>query len=164
MASDFTFTIKHIHNWVSFPLWPRCFILSGTISNCPPLFHRSILDTFQPEGAVLIFWCHIFLPFYTVDRVLGGENTGVGCHFLLQWTTFCQNSSLWPICLGWPCMAWLIFIELCKPLYCGPWREWKRILKNKGKGQVSKDSKEDPISEKWSIGKDSIGKTARKKI
>ena len=21
---------------------------------------------------------------------------------------FCQNSSLWPICLGWPCKAWLI--------------------------------------------------------
>ena len=30
-----------------------------------------------------------------------------GCHFLLQWTTFCQNSSLWPIHL-WPCTAWLI--------------------------------------------------------
>ena len=34
--------------------------------------------------------------------------TEVGCIFLLQWTTFCQNSSLWPICLGWPYMAWLI--------------------------------------------------------
>ena len=37
-----------------------------------------------------------------------GENIGMGCHFLLQWTTFCQNSSLWPVCLGWPCTAWLI--------------------------------------------------------
>ena len=36
------------------------------------------------------------------------KNTGVGCHFLLQWTTFCQNSSLWPIHVGWPCTAWLI--------------------------------------------------------
>ena len=25
-----------------------------------------------------------------------------GLPFLLQWTTFCQNSSAWPVCLGWP--------------------------------------------------------------
>ena len=31
-----------------------------------------------------------------------------GCHFLLQWILFCQNSSLWPIHLGWPCTAWPI--------------------------------------------------------
>ena len=37
-----------------------------------------------------------------------GRNTGVVCHSLLQWTTFCQNSSLWPVHLGWPCTAWLI--------------------------------------------------------
>ena len=29
-------------------------------------------------------------------------------HSLLQWTTFCQNSPLRPIHLGWPCTAWLI--------------------------------------------------------
>ena len=32
-ALDFTFTIRHIHNWESFLLWPRYFILSGAISN-----------------------------------------------------------------------------------------------------------------------------------
>ena len=38
-----------------------------------------------------------------------GKNTGVGCCFTLhQWTTFFQNPSLCPVCLGWPCMAWLI--------------------------------------------------------
>ena len=37
-----------------------------------------------------------------------GRNVGVGCHFLLQWTMFCQNSSLWTIHLGWPRTAWLI--------------------------------------------------------
>ena len=31
-----------------------------------------------------------------------------GCHFLFQWTTFCQKSSLWPVHLEWSCMAWLI--------------------------------------------------------
>ena len=36
------------------------------------------------------------------------SNTGVVCHSLLHWTTFCQNSPLWPIHLGWPCTAVLI--------------------------------------------------------
>ena len=36
------------------------------------------------------------------------------CHPLLQWTTFCQTSPLWPSRLGWPHMAWLSFIELDK--------------------------------------------------
>ena len=36
------------------------------------------------------------------------KNTGVVCHSLLQWTTFCQNFSLWPIYLGWPCIAQLM--------------------------------------------------------
>ena len=43
-----------------------------------------------------------------------GKNTEVVCHSLLQWTTFCQNSPPWPICLGWPYTAWLSFIELDK--------------------------------------------------
>ena len=33
---------------------------------------------------------------------------GVVCHSLLQWTTFYQNSPLWPFHLGRPCMAWFI--------------------------------------------------------
>ena len=37
-----------------------------------------------------------------------GKNTGVDCHSLLQWNMYCQNSSLWPVCLEWPCMAWII--------------------------------------------------------
>ena len=43
-----------------------------------------------------------------------GKNTEVVCHSLLQWTTFCQTSPPWPVCLGWPHMAWLSFIELDK--------------------------------------------------
>ena len=34
--------------------------------------------------------------------------TGVVFHPLLQWITFCQNSPLRPIHLGWPYTAWLI--------------------------------------------------------
>ena len=63
IASDITLTTRHIQSWVSFPLWPSLFILSGAIS---PLFLSSILDTYQPEG--LIFRCH--MPFYTVHGVL----------------------------------------------------------------------------------------------
>ena len=37
-----------------------------------------------------------------------GKDTEVVRHFLLQWTTFCQNSPPWPIHLRWPYMAWLI--------------------------------------------------------
>ena len=37
-----------------------------------------------------------------------GNNTEVVCHSLLQWTTFCQNSSPQPIWFGWPYLAWLI--------------------------------------------------------
>ena len=46
---------------VSFPLWPSHFILSRAISNCPPFFPSSILDTFWPGG--LIFQWHIFCFF-----------------------------------------------------------------------------------------------------
>ena len=80
-------------------------ILSGVFSDCLPSFPSSILDTFPPGER--IFQCHIFVAFRTVNRVSCSKNNRVGCHFLLQWTMFCQNSSLWHICLGWPCTAWL---------------------------------------------------------
>ena len=60
---DFTFTTRHMHNCVSFLFWPSS--LSGPVSL---LFPSGILDTFWPRR--LIFWCHIFLPFYTVHGVL----------------------------------------------------------------------------------------------
>ena len=37
-----------------------------------------------------------------------GKYSGVVCHSLLQWITFCQNSPLCPICLGCPYTVWLI--------------------------------------------------------
>ena len=33
-------------------------------------------------------------------------------HSIFQQMTFCQTSSPWPICLGWPHTAWLSFTEL----------------------------------------------------
>ena len=64
-ASDCTFTTRHIHNWVLFPLWLSLFIPSGIIS---PLFSSSILGTYQPGE--FIFQCHIFLPFRAIHEVL----------------------------------------------------------------------------------------------
>ena len=43
-----------------------------------------------------------------------GKNTEVVCHSLLQWTTFCQTSLPWPVCLGWPHTQCLSFKELDK--------------------------------------------------
>ena len=81
-ASDFTFTTRHIYSWVSFLLWPSRFILSGAISNCPPLFPSSISDTFWHRG--LIFQCHIFLPFFTVHGVLVAR--------ILEWVVISSSS------------------------------------------------------------------------
>ena len=43
-------------------------------------------------------------------------------HSLLQWTTFCQTSPPWPVCLGWPHTAWLSFTELDKAVVL--WSDW----------------------------------------
>ena len=45
-----------------------------------------------------------------------GKNTGVSCHFLLQWTTFCHNCSLWPSWLALHGMSHS-FIELHEPFH-----------------------------------------------
>ena len=47
---------------------------------------------------------HLFILFMGFSR----QEYWVVCHFLLQWTTFCQNSPPWPVRLGWPCTACLI--------------------------------------------------------
>ena len=52
-----------------------------------------MLDIYPPVG--LIFQCHIFLPLHTLHGVL--EARMLVCHFLLQWTTFCQNHLPWPV-------------------------------------------------------------------
>jgi len=104
-ALDFTFTSRDIYNCVSFPLWPSHFILSGAISNCPPLFSSTILGSFWP--GVFIFWWCIFLPFHTVCEVLAARiQEWVAIFFssgLLFVRFFHEDLSI----LG-DCMAWLI--------------------------------------------------------
>ena len=117
-ASDFTFITRHIHKWSTFLLWPSCLILPGTISGSPLLFPTSILDTFQPGG--IIFWCRIFLSFYTVHEVLTASI--LGCllfpppvdHVLSELSSMTRLS-----CVALHGMVHS-FIELCKLL----WRKW----------------------------------------
>ena len=50
------------------------------------------------------------------------KNTEVVCHFLFQWTTFCQTSPPWPVRLGWPHRAWLSLIQLDSTVVL--WSDW----------------------------------------
>ena len=52
-----------------------------------------------------------------------GKNTKVVCHSLLQETTFCQNSPLWLVHLGWPHTAWLI-VSLSWTRLWSMWSVW----------------------------------------
>ena len=68
-ASDFTFTTRHIHTWVLFPLWLSHLILSIAIS---VFFFRSVLDTYWPGAGGrwwFMFQCHTFLPYHSVHGV-----------------------------------------------------------------------------------------------
>ena len=84
-------------------LWLYLFILYRVSS--PPI-SCSILGPCQPGE--FIFQCPVFFVFSYCSWGSQGKNTKVVCHSLLQWTVFCHNSPPWPICLGWPYMAWLI--------------------------------------------------------
>ena len=99
-----------------FLLWLHLLILSGVIS---PLISNSLLGTSWPGE--FIFQCPIFLPCQTVHGF--SKNTEVVCHSLLQWTTFCQNSQLWPMHLGWSCTAWLI-VSLNYTRLWSLWSDW----------------------------------------
>ena len=88
-ASDFTFTTSH--NWVSFLLWPSCFILTGAISNCPLLFPSSVLEAFWPLELIPVSYLFAF-SYCLWDSP--SKNTGVVCHSLLYWVMFCRNSPL----------------------------------------------------------------------
>ena len=107
-VSHFTFYNRHIHNWKSFLLWPSHFFLIGAISNCSLYFPSNMLDTVQPWGGSCLGSTFYTFAFPYCPWASPGKHAGVCCHFLLQWILFCQNSSLWPIFLEWPCTEWLI--------------------------------------------------------
>ena len=87
----------------------------------PPTPSSPVLSLSQHQG--LFQWV---ICLHQMTKVLAfymfmsshSEYTGVVCHSLLQWITFCQNSLLWPICLGWLALYGMAhsFIELHKSL------------------------------------------------
>ena len=67
-----------------------------------PVAYWAPTDLGRSSFCVLSF-C-LFILFMGFSR----QECWSGLPFLLQWTTFCQNSPLWPICLECPYRAWLI--------------------------------------------------------
>jgi len=69
------FTTRHIHNWVSFPLWPSHFMLSVAISNCPLFFPSSIMDTFWPGASssrVIYFYLYLLFMGFSQHEYWSG--------------------------------------------------------------------------------------------
>ena len=75
------------------------------VTSSLPLLPSGILDT--SDLGDLSFGVISFVLLYS-SWGSHGKYTLVVCHSLLQWITFCQNSPLWPIRLGWPYTVWLI--------------------------------------------------------
>ena len=94
IALDFTSITSHILNWSLF-----CF--GSAPSFCLDLFfHPSPVVYWAPtnleSSSFSILFAFSYCPWGSQDK-----NAEVVCHSLLQWTTFYQNSWMWPIHLGW---------------------------------------------------------------
>ena len=64
------------------------------------------------------------IPSFCLSWDSQGKNTEVLCHSLLQWTTFCQNSPPWLVCLGLALHGLAhSFIELDKAVVL-VWLDW----------------------------------------
>lgn len=74
---------------------PVSFILSGTISNCPPLLPSRI------TGPLLTWRTHLSVSYLCVFLYSSwgshSKYTGMPCHSLLYWIMFYHNSQLWSI-------------------------------------------------------------------
>ena len=89
----------NIHNWVLFSLWLHLFIFFWNYFSTLFQYHIGHLPTW---GVYFSLSC-LFAFSYCSWGSQG--NTEVVCKSFFQWITFCQT---WPVCLGWPYMAWLI--------------------------------------------------------
>ena len=121
LPSPVTFTTGFFCLFVLFFFW-YCFCF-GSISSfflvISPLISSSIWGTYRPGE--FIFQCPIFLPFHTVNGALKAKI--LVCRSLLEWNMFYQNSPPWPVCLGWPYMAWLI-VSLNWTRLWSMWLDW----------------------------------------
>ena len=96
----------------------RCFLFGSISSFFLELFiHFSpVAFGYLPTWGVDLSVSYLF-AFSYCSWGSQSKNTEVVCHSPLQWTMFCQNSPPRPVCLGWPYMAWLSFIELDKIMF-----------------------------------------------
>ena len=86
-----------------------CFCFGSVPSFFLELFlHWSPVSYWAPTDLGVHLSVSYIFAFSYSSLVSQGKNNEVVCHFLLQWTTFCQNASSWLVHLGWPYMAWLI--------------------------------------------------------
>ena len=108
--------------------WHQILLPSPVTSTTGHCFHFCSVSSFFPElflhSSPVAYWAPtdlgssslsvtsfcLFIPLMGFSR----QEYWSGFHSLLQWTTFCQNTPPWPVCLGWPYMAWLTFIKLDK--------------------------------------------------
>ena len=87
-----------------------CYFFFGSVSSfflelflCwSPVAYWGPTDLRSSSFSVLSF-C-LFILFMGFSR----QEYWSGLPFVLQWTTFCRNTSPWPVGLGWPYTAWLI--------------------------------------------------------
>ena len=102
------------HNWASFPFWPSCFVLFGTISGCFLLFPITYGTPSNLGGSSfsVISFC-LFLKFMGFSRQI--DRSGLPFpspvdHILSEHSTM--------TCLSWVALHGMAhrFIELCKPL------------------------------------------------
>ena len=135
---SFNFTTRQVQKWLLFLFRSSCFILSGAITNCPPLFPDSILDTFYL--GVFIIWRHNFLPFHIVHgvfaaRILVCIPSSCRPHFV-------RTLHYDPSILGGPARhgSWLYWVmQAPSPL------QWRVMEKLKGTQSETKDLFSTPI-------------------
>ena len=95
-----TFTTEHFHFGPGVSFFLKLLVVA---------FFSSLVAYWTPSdlGGTHLLVLYLFAFSYCSWEFLWQKYLNA-CHSLLQWTMSCQNPSLWPVHLGWPCMAWLI--------------------------------------------------------
>ena len=87
----------------------HCFCFGSASSFFLELFlHSSPVAYWTPTDLGVHLSVSYLFAFSCCSWGSQGKNNEVVCHYLLQWTRFCQNSPPWPICFQWPYTTWLI--------------------------------------------------------
>ena len=99
---------RMLYLWLNGPVPEIAYIIYAYI----PLVRIQSMDTENCKRICVTGGNHLLVSYRFVFLYSSwdyhSKHNGVVCYFLLRWITFCQNSPLWPVHLGWPYMAWLI--------------------------------------------------------